>query len=347
MCTFEETTDRPTIEACQAANYKTWGQPFTLKQYQYRDWLNYSTDYDKLGVNDHYFILKNDKGAVVSACEVIMRDSVVKTKDGLQKARTGTIGSVYTPHEYRGQGYASKLLTELSKHLDTKYLSNEWDCCLLYSEIGDYYSKWGWIDHSVKVRDLSCTNYIYTGTYENVVEIKNDFREVVEDFQKLLVEDLSQTEEPAFVVVPTEGLYGWWTNRVRVSYWATHEPDGEEPKDSLRKDSVLYPITMGFKFIDDTDKLNYIVVSPLFHKLECSILVLVSYGKKQEETLLSLVSSKCKEWGIPKLHVWEGTLKYITPTEPLTKNGSLSYVRFRGGKHVDAKWVGNGEWVWF
>lgn len=81
--------------------------------------------------------------AILSSCETLRKRALVARAepdgDGdVEEVLSHGVGSVYTDPRYRGKGYATRMLSELAKKLDTWHLPNgrRSEFTVLYSDIG-------------------------------------------------------------------------------------------------------------------------------------------------------------------------------------------------------------------
>lgn len=84
---------------------------------------------------------------LLASCETLLKNAYVAKDGKVEKILSHGIGSVHCRPEYRGRGYAVKMISELSKKLDTwqQLKDNRGRFSVLYSDIGpNYYAKHGW-----------------------------------------------------------------------------------------------------------------------------------------------------------------------------------------------------------
>lgn len=85
--------------------------------------------------------------AILASSETILKNAYVAKNGKLESVLSHGIGSVHCRPEYRGRGYAVKMISELSKKLETwqQVKGNKGRFSVLYSDIGPvYYAKHGW-----------------------------------------------------------------------------------------------------------------------------------------------------------------------------------------------------------
>lgn len=325
---LEETNSEEDIKKCQENNYPVWGKPLTIEEYQERDWVTYKTEY--MGDNHHYFVIKNENGDIESSCEILIRDCWIKKKDSTEiiNARCGVIGSVFTAEKYRGKGNASLMMKELNNLIDNKYLTGENDVAFLYSEIGNYYERFGYKTFHVPVYKLDPTKYYQeNANIYQYHEITSDFDEITNDLKTRVLNELKNSDH-SFALKPQPEIFDWFNRRSRVTFKATHQKET--------------PIVNGFSFSDENGKFNYITFTITYQSNDCSILSASVHGESQKCQLLSLVSKYCIEYKIMNISVWHSTLD-MSAIETHEKNDSVSGIRAK----QDLDWISNEKWCWF
>lgn len=89
------------------------------------------------------------KRTILSSCETYKKRALLAYGGQVEDISTHGVGSVYCRPEFRGQGYAKKMLEELTKKLDTWQMDNERRdrslFSVLFSDIGkNFYAQFGW-----------------------------------------------------------------------------------------------------------------------------------------------------------------------------------------------------------
>lgn len=387
------TKSKQDILQCQANNFVTWGKPLTLKQYQHRDAINYESNYMNLNREDYfkdinggiYFILKDSETNIIeSACEILIRDSWIANNGKLIDCKSAVIGSVYTVEKFRKKGNASIMMNELLSKMKL-FLKNEFDTAFLYSEVGEYYSKFGYKSFNVPVIeiDLNITrvnlniNFQFNPLFMDFNEISNDY---YDKMKQLVINQSILKEGSHFMLKPNVKIFEWFANRARVNYWAINHssipaPCGIEKERSNNNNSnkdfkvneTLNVIT-GFTIKDENDNLNYIIFYPQFHSNDCYILAMHSNTKEDAIKLIKLVINQCKKWKFEKLYGWitdigdynninneENSNSFLTLLQNdeidyhiKETNSSLSAIQFlNNDNNYPSYWDGNGKWCWF
>ncbi len=84
---------------------------------------------------------------ILATCETLRKEGYLGRNGNLEKLVTHGIGSVFCREDYRGRGYASRMMTELGKILDTWQQERGINASfsMLWSDIGQsFYAAHGW-----------------------------------------------------------------------------------------------------------------------------------------------------------------------------------------------------------
>lgn len=348
------TKSKEDILQCQANNFVTWGEPLTLKQYQHRDAINYESSYMNLNRDDYfkdinggiYFILKDSKTNIIeSACEILIRDSWIANNGKLIDCKSAVIGSVYTVEKFRGKGNASLMINELNLKMK-QFLKNEFDTAFLYSEVGEYYSKFGYKSFNKPVIeiDLSINNQFNLNNNFKYNPLFMDFNEISSDYfnrmKELVINQSILKKGNHFMLKPNIKIFEWFANRARVNYWAINHPLVPAPygieqersnNNNNNKVNEILNIITGFTIKDEQNRLNYIIFYPQFHSNDCYILLMHSDRKENAIKLIKLVINQCKKWGMKKIYGWETDIgDYNNIGDQENTNSFLSFLKDNG-----------------
>lgn len=138
---------------CIKVNGHSWKGPLTFDQYIQREDYLQKQRLAKDGALTLWILvdgsLPPDNRPILSACETLKKPAFLAHDGVVEDIFTQGIGSVYCRPEYRGHGYAKRMLSELAKKVETWQQENEKrEACVfsvLYSDIGkNFYAQFGW-----------------------------------------------------------------------------------------------------------------------------------------------------------------------------------------------------------
>ncbi|KAB5532769.1 hypothetical protein GE09DRAFT_376730 [Coniochaeta sp. 2T2.1] len=142
-------------EKIWSLHHEQWGGALTHEAYLERESYLRNAPLQRLGGITHWLLTTSTSSSsssprpILSSCDTYRKRAVSCTPDGtLKEGIAHGIGAVFTDPQYRGKGYASRMLKELGEVLKTWQTEKEGGEALfsvLYSDIGKtFYAKSGW-----------------------------------------------------------------------------------------------------------------------------------------------------------------------------------------------------------
>jgi GNAT superfamily N-acetyltransferase len=136
-------------------NFKSWGGALPLEGYIRREKHLMNTPLTRDGAMTHWVLVSKDEPpndrAILGSCETIRKVALLSKNGQVTEVITYGIGSVFCDPKYRGHGYASRMMTELSQKLRTWHTAagnqDQTDCTftVLWSDVGKkFYAAHGW-----------------------------------------------------------------------------------------------------------------------------------------------------------------------------------------------------------
>ncbi|KAJ3357679.1 hypothetical protein HDU83_004834 [Entophlyctis luteolus] len=225
-------------------SYAAWGAPhLSLEQYLAREALSAAAPFASLRVS--VVLLRADQSPddldFLCACELYPRECLYSSSkspnlEGPKTVVTATcvsVASVFTPEHHRKNGYAAammKLVRERIESIPSAVAST------LYSEVGDYYGKFGWrrhrsecayLDpHSKTLMEwtmLSAASGIPVQTIVVTAEggksiepstipiaVKAVVERILSFERDLLVNEMKNRSETCFAILPTLDTLAWF-----------------------------------------------------------------------------------------------------------------------------------------
>lgn len=173
-------------------NAGEWRGPLSLEQYLRRERTLQTMDLTKDGRMTAWLLTSNQlprrpdgTRAILACCETLLKHAYLAKDGKIQEILAHGIASVYCRPEYRGSGYAGRMMVELGKSMETwqQPHGTKGTFSVLYSDIGvKFYSQRGWkVFPSSHIHLMPITQ----STYDTIKT-----RASLPDVEDLTVEDL-------------------------------------------------------------------------------------------------------------------------------------------------------------
>ncbi|KLU92492.1 hypothetical protein MAPG_11437 [Magnaporthiopsis poae ATCC 64411] len=215
-----------------------WGPALSLEDYIEREAYLYTIPGSKDGLQTSWILtdgrLPPDERPILSSCDTYRKPAAVSyppppapvTATAAADVVAHGIGAVFTDPEFRGQGYASRMMREVGEALRTWQAADEKTHALfsvLYSDIGKkFYSKLGWLPaESTHVTWMPAPEAAASATEDSAVVRPLGRAELAElcavDENLLRAHHLpriaAKTGNPAVALVPTHDSIVWHLDR--------------------------------------------------------------------------------------------------------------------------------------
>ncbi|KAL3495827.1 hypothetical protein BJX62DRAFT_160855 [Aspergillus germanicus] len=149
-----QATPKERIESIKL-NSTEWKGPLDLDSYLAREETLLQQRLTKGGLSCWILVdgrQPENARTILSSCETYKKKAIVARNGKLEDASAHGVGSVYCRPEFRGKGYAKRMLEELSKKIDTWQADSEAKekplFSVLFSDIGKrFYAQFGWKPH--------------------------------------------------------------------------------------------------------------------------------------------------------------------------------------------------------
>ncbi|RAL14951.1 uncharacterized protein BO97DRAFT_476343 [Aspergillus homomorphus CBS 101889] len=183
---------------------------------------------------------------ILGSCETYKKKAWLAQDGRVEDVSTNGIGSVYCRPEFRGKGYAKRMMEELSNKVDTWNMESESRkkslFSILFSDIGkNFYAKFGWkpfLSSHFALPPITEEQFASTGTGASLPKVKTltakDVRDrvcnerILEKEREFLREASLKTSTPKVAIAPDYDHLQW--------HWAREEffvkalfPDREAP----------------------------------------------------------------------------------------------------------------------
>ncbi|KAI5300968.1 hypothetical protein KEM55_003596 [Ascosphaera atra] len=371
-------TDHEKVK-CRETNGVEWAGRLTMEQYKEREAVVEARTLVHTGCTAWILTDKNlppDERPIYASCETTARPAWVAHKGVVEETRSHAVGTVFCPAKYRGKGYASRMLTELGKILET--YQNEHTVykhgvfSTLWSDIGKkFYTKLGWEPYPsahYALDPLGADEYVQllhgtTGfdvgaitdlTREDVKETMCS-PDALEKTRNTLLEASKASDNAQVALKPTyeQLAYSWtreeYTCEQLVTGKATAFPSA---KGAAVKDANVYMAWALAYYAKQEEDTLYIL--HIQHDQN---------PKDEQATVKALAAcliraqAEAKEWNMHAVKVWnaspltEKAVKLIDPNRQIVhrENDHVSSLRWYGkdlglGEKPDWWWIERYAW---
>ncbi|ODQ68285.1 hypothetical protein NADFUDRAFT_68547 [Nadsonia fulvescens var. elongata DSM 6958] len=231
---LREISTEKEVNNTRRVNYVEWGGGLSLNDYLAREEhlgntkINSGTNLRTWGL----YVQDSEGGEWErrSALETMLRPGAYKVKGQpikVEDITTFSIGSVFTPEEHRGKGYAIQLFNQLTSTMDN------WPCnkenggkvfSFLWSDIGTYYNKWDYtlteaFEYNIKVKKEgnvwpSEVEKISTSQLKAIADLN------INQWLKKMDNDTEADGKTRVMIIPSVEVYEW--SFARAEFLAPH-----------------------------------------------------------------------------------------------------------------------------
>jgi GNAT superfamily N-acetyltransferase len=133
-------------------NFSSWGGALSQQDYLEREEYLTKAPLARDGGVTHWILVDKElppnRRPILASCETLYKRALISRNGTLTEVVSHGIGSVFCDPEYRGRGYASRMMRELGEKLRTWQAGTKGKTCgfsALWSDIGKtYYAGHGW-----------------------------------------------------------------------------------------------------------------------------------------------------------------------------------------------------------
>jgi hypothetical protein len=360
---FELVNDPEVIRYTHLQNSSQWKSKLSAEQYADREWhigceskLGKRREADNLGL--FHFVLRdksiqtNDKvGDIVAACETMNRKAWRIDPNGeLKEVIAPCVGGVFTNENYRGRGYAHVMITKLNEFWDAR-LDND-GFIFLYSEVGDYYQRFGYNSDEVKLHEIA---KLENHEVQEIVSSEyhflkyEEYTKIVElQYQKVknhLIAKSKTQDKTLYSLIPSIDIYSWFHDR-DIFIASKLKPDEKIEHFGVSLNDGSYDSIVWLHDWND-GHLTIISVS--------------SSSSNSFKKLIDLAIQEAQRYHLHGIHMWHSALgdeqqsaenlKYLETFDGIKtfqENGSRSALRpLDGAESESYSWEYNDKWCWF
>ncbi|EGW35737.1 gcn5-related n-acetyltransferase [Spathaspora passalidarum NRRL Y-27907] len=235
-------TDKEVIQFTRRQNSEAWKGRLSSEDYVLREHVLgkskiTSSDVNRLVV---YMMRRVEDGTPLCSIELLIRKSWKFTFDETTNQvvqhdiLSGCIGGVFTYPEHRKKGYARIMVDKLVKVAKSELLGED-GFTFLYSEVGEYYTKNGFLSLPVDLMntpvdmnddkleqdpDVKDSQFELVD-YHNFEPLMNDY---ITQFKQSIISKVQADHKTRVAVVPTSDIVDWFHLRSKyISYKLFHQ----------------------------------------------------------------------------------------------------------------------------
>ncbi|KAL3456091.1 hypothetical protein BJX64DRAFT_281589 [Aspergillus heterothallicus] len=305
---------------------------------------------------------------ILSSCETYKKKAIVARGGQLEDASAHGVGSVYCRPEFRGKGYAKRMLEELSKKIDTWHTESDTKerplFSILFSDIGKrFYAQFGWKPHASSHFELpAISKAAYSSAAAKLPAIRAmSFDDVdrcmcnidVIQKEKELLRVSSQTSSgPKIAIAPNHDHFLW--------HWAREEfysqklnPGKELPtiKGAGSDDAKVY-CTWNRNFSSIPKENTLYILRWVYNEPSSSADAEATI--KAMAAILRRAQLEAHEWNMARVTFWNPTpllQKAVALLDPAAEivhreKDSIAALRWSGNPDEQVEWFCNEKYAW-
>lgn len=266
-------TDRDLLDFTRSQNGASWRGVLSLQQYITREVvLAKSKAVKKLMV----FVLEDStNNNKLASIELLVRDATKfvfnGTKVEKQPVECGAIGGVFTYPQYRGQGLARIMVDKLMEQAKTSIMGSS-GFTFLYSEVGEYYNRNGFISFSVPLCHIPVSSTLTTSisssdtiTLLGYHEFKPYFELYRQRYEERIINDVEKDHKTRISPNITLDYVDWFHLRAKyIAYHLFHQKpaidfEAASYEELVEKFHSITPKVFGLKITEASTLVGFIV----------------------------------------------------------------------------------------
>jgi len=199
---------------CVRLNSTAWKGPLSQELYVEREKHLLNQNLTKNGGLTCWVLVNRNEPAgcrvIFAACESLQKRAFIAYGGRVEDVLSHGIGGVYVRSEFRGKGYAGRMMEELGKKLETWQAGNELRkkplFSILFSDIGKtFYARFGWIPF--KSSDITLSP-ISPNEVKNRVSLPTTKSMSTEDIKESMCSDIAIRKQRDLLRVASEKFPG-------------------------------------------------------------------------------------------------------------------------------------------
>ena len=311
---------------------------------------------------------------ILSSCETYPKKALLAHKGQVEEVSTHGIGSVYCRPEFRGKGYAKRMMEELSRKLDTWKMEQQPRgrtlFTILFSDIGKkFYAQFGW-------EPYASAHMVLPARAKDDVEEKSNGTSEHQVTRDLLAEDVKQTmcndtvlstlreemqrasqqsQAAQVAILPDFDHYSWHWAREEFFVRELYSDRSPPLVKGAGNDAAQVYCTWNRNFGDTPESSVLYILRWVYNKPtsadEEQGLIRAMVG------ILRRTQQEAKEWDLSTVEFWnpdpilQKAVQVLDPDVQVEhrEKSSIPCLRWTGDQHglgQDVEWVLNEKYAW-
>ncbi|KAL4919561.1 hypothetical protein BDW62DRAFT_41509 [Aspergillus aurantiobrunneus] len=311
-----------------------------------------------------------DARTILSSCETYRKVAIVARGGKVEEAPAQGVGSVYCRPEFRGKGYAKRMLEELSKKMDMWQTESEHRemplFSVLFSDIGKkFYAQFGWKPHPsshfalppIPEEGYSTPSVAATLPGVKVLhpdDVQNSMcsNSVLEKERGLLRRASLQSSGPKVAIAPDFNHYLWHWAREEFYSQRLH-PDREIPMEKGAGNDEAQVFCAWNRNFGATPEENILYILRWVYNEPTS--------PEETETTIKAMAAiirraqlEAHQWSMANVTFWNPTplleraVALLDPTAVILhrEKDSIASLRWSGKQNEQVEWYLNEKYAW-
>ena len=344
------------------ANCAEWSGALNQEQYLRREKFLADQEITRNGGLTAWALVHQPNGAetrqVLAGCETYKKKALVLREGKVQDVIAHGVGSVFCPPEFRGHGYAGRMMKDLGERLKTWNTAGgeEVLCSVLYSDIGKkFYAARGWQAFPSAHIALAPSGKDQSELPEVRSLKAEDLSEVCRIDQDLLRARMAKrdSDEPAVAILPDSATVQW--HHAREDFVA-NEVYGKAPTikgavagsegsrvwcywtrifaDPTKEPHILHVLRV---VVEDEQFSDFAPASD-----EPAQELKDSSTAKNIAAVFAAAQRQAEEWKVKEVQIWNPTSMTLAAAQLLDAN--VAVVHRNEESIASLLWYGKGSW---
>ncbi|KAL2819096.1 hypothetical protein BJX63DRAFT_27585 [Aspergillus granulosus] len=365
-----QATPKERIESIKL-NSSEWKGPLDLDSYLAREETLLQQRLTKGGLSCWILVdsrQPENARTILSSCETYQKKAIVARGGKLEDASAHGVGSVYCRPEFRGKGYAKRMLEELSKKIDIWHTESDAKerplFSILFSDIGKrFYAQFGWKPHASSHFELPpIPKAVYSAAASTMPAIRALSSaevdrcmcnaDVIQKERELLRVSSQYSSGPKVAIAPDYDHFLWHWAREEFYSQKLH-PGKEIPaiKGAGSDDAKVY-CTWNRNFGTTPEENTLYILRWVYSEPSSSDEAEATV--KAMAAILRRAQLEAHEWNMAHVTFWNPTpllqkaVALLDPTAQIVhrEKDSIAALRWSGNPDEQVEWFCNEKYTW-